>query len=324
LTDQVDSVKIVVNDSGNAVTKYEYLPYGETWIESGDLSNNAKYNSQELDKETGYYFYNARHYDPEIARFVTADSVVDGEETTVGWNRYCYVKGNPIVYKDPSGHRILVDTYDKKSGKNKNIEISEYLKKNKGSELSRAISYLKNSERFKKIFNSLKNTDKLDVIIKFSTSSQFGDSMESKKSHEKVENLYWNKDQGYLLKSKAHELGHAYQYLNRKFNRFFQAETPAYPFSTKVGAMNDIESDNVSENENEIAKELNKKLFNNHIVEGLRINANDQKAEIEYNNVITPYDYDKIKINKIKKYEKTRVDTSEKRDKVLFKGDMYD
>jgi|GEM_PF-2154744 len=31
LTDQVDSVKVVVNDSGLPIKRFEYLPYGETW-----------------------------------------------------------------------------------------------------------------------------------------------------------------------------------------------------------------------------------------------------------------------------------------------------
>jgi RHS repeat-associated protein len=57
-----------------------------------------------LDKESGYYFYNARHYDPEIARFVTPDTVVDGQLDTQGWNRYMYCRGNPIRYNDPTGH----------------------------------------------------------------------------------------------------------------------------------------------------------------------------------------------------------------------------
>gem|GEM_PF-834735 len=106
LTDQVDSVKVVVNDSGLPIKRFEYLPYGETWFEEGEGSHAPKYNSQELDLETGYYFYNARHYDPEISRFVTADNVIDGEFDTQGWNRYSYTKGNPIIYKDPSGHLV--------------------------------------------------------------------------------------------------------------------------------------------------------------------------------------------------------------------------
>ena len=54
--------------------------------------------------ETNFYFYNARYYDPETARFVTADNLVDNESDTQGWNRFSYVKGNPVVYKDPTGH----------------------------------------------------------------------------------------------------------------------------------------------------------------------------------------------------------------------------
>jgi RHS repeat-associated protein len=104
LTDQVDSVKVVTNDSGMVVTSHEHLPFGEDWITEGDKKNAPKYNSQELDKESGYYFYNARHYDPEIGRFCTADNIVDGQYDTQGWNRYSYVRNNPVVYKDPTGH----------------------------------------------------------------------------------------------------------------------------------------------------------------------------------------------------------------------------
>jgi len=63
-----------------------------------------QFNSQAKDKESGFYFYNARHYDGELGRFVTADSVVDGEYSLAGWSRYMYCGGNPVLYKDPSGH----------------------------------------------------------------------------------------------------------------------------------------------------------------------------------------------------------------------------
>ena len=104
LTDQVDSVKVVADDNGLAVSRMEYMPYGETWFEEGDTNNAPKYNSQELDTESNFYYYNARHYSQDVARFVTADTVIDGEMDTQGWNRYAYCKGNPMEYKDPTGH----------------------------------------------------------------------------------------------------------------------------------------------------------------------------------------------------------------------------
>ncbi|OLY65159.1 hypothetical protein BWD11_05330 [Leptospira santarosai serovar Grippotyphosa] len=110
LTDQVDSVSHVLDDEGNTLSQMQYQPYGETFVQRGDLNFSPKYNSQELDRESGFYFYNARYYDPGIARFTSADTIIDGEFDTQGWNRFSYVKGNPIGAKDPSGHDAVVET----------------------------------------------------------------------------------------------------------------------------------------------------------------------------------------------------------------------
>ena len=118
LTDQVDSVKIVADSSGKVVSRTEYHPYGETWFSEGSEDIAPKYNGQELDQESDFYYFNARHYDPELARFVTADIIVDGEEedpetglivssSLIGFNRYAYTRNNPIKYKDPTGHESL-------------------------------------------------------------------------------------------------------------------------------------------------------------------------------------------------------------------------
>ena len=104
LANHVDSVKAVIDDNGAVVSRTEYLPYGETFVESGTKVLAPKYNGQALDEESNLYYFNARHYDPEIARFVTADSVTDGPTSIKGWNRYMYVGGNPIMYTDPTGH----------------------------------------------------------------------------------------------------------------------------------------------------------------------------------------------------------------------------
>ncbi|TGL49544.1 hypothetical protein EHQ61_13995 [Leptospira wolffii] len=106
LTDQVDSVAHVLDEGGHTLSRMQYEPYGETLVQRGNQDLVPKYNSQELDRETNFYFYNARYYDPQIARFTSADSVIDGARSTQGWNRFSYVAGNPIRYKDPTGHTV--------------------------------------------------------------------------------------------------------------------------------------------------------------------------------------------------------------------------
>lgn len=120
LTDQVDSVSHVLDDQAETLTRIQYKPYGETFVHEGDQDFAPKYNSQELDSESRFYYFNARHYDPQVARFVSADTVIDGGLTsTQGWNRYMYVRGNPIQYKDPTGH----DTID---GQFRGLEFSDF------------------------------------------------------------------------------------------------------------------------------------------------------------------------------------------------------
>ncbi len=108
LTDQVDSVAHILDEGAHTLSRTQYEPYGETLVQRGNLDFAPKFNSQELDRETNFYFYNARYYDPQIARFTSADTVIDGSADTQGWNRFAYVKGNPIRYKDPTGHIIPV------------------------------------------------------------------------------------------------------------------------------------------------------------------------------------------------------------------------
>ncbi|WP_280525347.1 RHS repeat-associated core domain-containing protein, partial [Leptospira selangorensis] len=107
LTDQVDSVAHVLDEGAHTLSRMQYEPYGETLVKRGTLDFAPKYNSQELDRETNFYFYNARYYDPQIARFTSADTLIDGARSTQGWNRFSYVAGNPIGSKDPTGHESL-------------------------------------------------------------------------------------------------------------------------------------------------------------------------------------------------------------------------
>jgi len=49
-------------------------------------------------------FYNARWYDSSLSRFAQADTIVPNLIRAEDWDRYSYVRNNPLVYIDPSGH----------------------------------------------------------------------------------------------------------------------------------------------------------------------------------------------------------------------------
>ncbi len=48
--------------------------------------------------------YNARVYDPQIGRFMSADTEVPDTYHSQSYNRYTYVENGPLSYEDPTGH----------------------------------------------------------------------------------------------------------------------------------------------------------------------------------------------------------------------------
>ncbi len=102
--DHLGSTRVVTNSSGANVEEIHYYPYGETLSDTGSVSVKHKFTSQELDRETGLYYYGARYYDPVLARFISADPIVPDPTNPQALNRYSYVLNNPLKYIDPNGH----------------------------------------------------------------------------------------------------------------------------------------------------------------------------------------------------------------------------
>ena len=75
----------------------------------GTLNVKHKFTGQELDSESGLYYYGARYYDPEIGRFISPDSIVQDYTNPQSLNRYSYCRNNPIILTDPSGHLFIID-----------------------------------------------------------------------------------------------------------------------------------------------------------------------------------------------------------------------
>jgi len=102
--DHLGSPAAVTDSSGGIVWKTDYEVFGKAINEEG--ANKLKYNTKEQDK-TGLLYYGARYYNPDIGRFLTADTVKGELRDTQSQNRYTYVKNNPLKYIDPRGNQHI-------------------------------------------------------------------------------------------------------------------------------------------------------------------------------------------------------------------------
>jgi RHS repeat-associated protein len=102
--DASGSTSLTTDANGDFVARVLYYPYGEKRYVEGTLTTDYQYTGQRKEG-FGLYDYNARYYDPYLARFVSADTVVPEPENPQDWNRYSYVRNNPVLYTDFSDNR---------------------------------------------------------------------------------------------------------------------------------------------------------------------------------------------------------------------------
>ena len=105
----------ILDSSGNPVVAYTYdttwgFPIALTGSMASTLGvhNPLRYRSYIYDAETGLYYVSSRYYDPEIGRFINADSQLNQKDGILGYNMFAYCHNNPIMYSDPTGHSITL------------------------------------------------------------------------------------------------------------------------------------------------------------------------------------------------------------------------
>jgi RHS repeat-associated protein len=108
------------------IERFYYTPYGElydqtSWIERSDPAISLfsddiyrkKYNQKEHNYSTGLTFYDARYYAPELGRFVQADTMIPDIGNEQSFNRYGYVCGSPVEFRDWSGNKGIGGLFGK-------------------------------------------------------------------------------------------------------------------------------------------------------------------------------------------------------------------
>ncbi|MBL3600211.1 MAG: RHS repeat-associated core domain-containing protein [gamma proteobacterium endosymbiont of Lamellibrachia anaximandri] len=112
--DALGSVDTITDSHGAVIARMGYTPFGQRRAVNGqeiDQSfqrklTNRGYTGHEQIDNIGLVHMNARLYDPEIGRFLSADIYIQEPGLSQNFNRYIYVMNNPLKYNDPSGHFI--------------------------------------------------------------------------------------------------------------------------------------------------------------------------------------------------------------------------
>ncbi len=124
ITAYVDKDKLVALDP-NAVEYLNYNAWGtrrdQAWVDYDAFSllnypaktSRRGFTGHEHIDQLGLIHMNGRVYDPEIARFISADPIVQAPTDVQSYNRYAYVRNNPLTLTDPSGFSWIGDLLGK-------------------------------------------------------------------------------------------------------------------------------------------------------------------------------------------------------------------
>lgn len=73
-----------------------------------DASSTSRgFTSHEHLDELDFIHMNARVYDPDIGKFLSADPTVPGMYNPQAYNCYAYTRNNPLSFVDKTGSRLI-------------------------------------------------------------------------------------------------------------------------------------------------------------------------------------------------------------------------
>ena len=121
LKDHLGSASVVTDASGNIVGEQRYYlsprrhlrcasTFGEARLATGTMYTDKLFTGQRQIAGLGIYHYQSRFYSPYLNQFIQPDTIVPDPYIPADWNKYTYVRDNPINFTDPTGKSPLPDS----------------------------------------------------------------------------------------------------------------------------------------------------------------------------------------------------------------------
>ena len=145
--DALGSTRLTTDSSGTVKKCYDYYPFGEEiaagvggrgscfptigYPTSAVDAVNTKFTGQPRDEETGMDLFGQRYFSSPQGRFTTPDYILAKMEwldDPQRWNRYAYVRNNPLRFIDPNGEDLIVYYWD---SQNLTSDQQKWLEKNR-------------------------------------------------------------------------------------------------------------------------------------------------------------------------------------------------
>ncbi len=104
LGDHLGSTAITLTNTGGLTSEVRYKAFGEDRYTYGTTPTTYRYTGQRNEAYINLYWYNSRWYDPALGRWIQPDSIIPDPNNPLDWDRYSYVRNNPLRYSDPTGH----------------------------------------------------------------------------------------------------------------------------------------------------------------------------------------------------------------------------
>jgi RHS repeat-associated protein len=139
VSDHLGTPRMIFDQTGALANmkRHDYLPFGEELFAptggrttamgySGGDDVRQQFTSKERDIETGLDYFLARYYASTQGRFTSPDDF--WKDSQIGdpqsWNKYGYVRNNPLRYIDPSGEKATVRIETDEEKKKGTIKIT--------------------------------------------------------------------------------------------------------------------------------------------------------------------------------------------------------